>query len=319
MWISFALAATLAVSGCGDDSGAVQAADAAPAGDAVTDAPRLAVDAGTLDASDDAGGEPSADAGPPPRYRVTDLVSFPPAIRGMAIDDTGRVFFAGAVSGGPEVYFLDSPYTGQPQPTGITGQALAGLTWTAESLLVCDTDAGTVTSYDPKTSALLQQWQAEAPLNVAYDRDGALLTISDTGKLQRLVDDAAPVTLLDELEGGFDLAPVSDGTVWISELGAGGNASGRVTRRDLSGAVVEAVDYPWETPRGLLISADGALWVADSERAEVVRVAAGYAPYAAGKLIDAPVVLVAEGTDSLLLNLDGSLGRRNSLCRVAPE
>ena len=61
--------------------------------------------------------------------------------------------------------------------------------------------------------------------------------------------------------------------VLISCVSANATAPGRVRRWNLDGTVAGEVAYAWKNPEGLALDARGYLWVADTERGELVRVA----------------------------------------------
>lgn len=157
--------------GTGDDGppgtpgdGGLPRADASP----VPDAPAPGApgpDASLLDgptpdapASADAG--PDAGAQRPP-VSINPLGNLPGAVHGMAVDDSGRLFFSDSFNSSiaRQAYYVDPPYTGTPTSTGITAGLPAGLLWETDTLFVCDTQNGQVRQYDD-TFTLVDQWTA---------------------------------------------------------------------------------------------------------------------------------------------------------------
>lgn len=235
--------------------------------------------------------------------------NLPAGVHGMAISNTGRLFYSDSFKNQDptvaRVYYLDAPYTGQPISTGIVALLPTGLLWEDSSLFLCDTQAGKVFQFNGSFN-LVKEWTASAPWNVARDSNGDLLTVSNNGALQRLNADGTSTTLFTGMDFPFGLAPLSDGTVWISEQGVN---SGRVTRRTLEGAVIDTVDYPWENPEGLLLDERGTLWIADTMIGSIVRVD-GFGLEVVSEGLRQPIVLAGHSSTSILTNVSGGTNPR---------
>lgn len=244
------------------------------------------------------------DASPFPPAVVTDVGPARGAAHGMAIaEDDGRIFISDTFGSTPRrVYVSNPPYTGPLQPTPISGPQPAGLFWENGSLFVCEVSTGTVTQYRLTDFKVLAMWQADTPWNVARDAGGDLLTASFNNKVQRLVDGGPAQTLFQGLLRPFDLQPMPDGTVWVSEQGAVQGAPGQLARRMLDGTIVELLDFKWANPEGLALTDDGTLWVAETERDEIIRVKDGLIDIAASGE-NLPVVIIRESPTSVLYNL----------------
>lgn len=251
-----------------------------------------------------------SDAAPRPPVTVSPLGRLVGGVHGMAVSDTGRLFYSDSFRNQAtpaQVYYLDPPYAGPPVATGITATLPAGLLWENGSLLLCDTQTGQVRQFD-ESFAQVRQWTGSAPWNVARDASGDLLIITYNGALQRLNDDGSATTLFSGLDAPFDLAPAPDGTVWISEQGA--TAPGKVTRRTLDGTIVESIEHAWENPEGLLLDEQGTLWIAETSAGAILRYDAGGLEVVDDTLT-LPIVLTPHSPGVILVN-----ARRDGLSQV---
>lgn len=233
--------------------------------------------------------------------QVSAIRSFPGGIHGMAVTDTGRLYFTdsfGSLGTKRFLYFLDPPYTGSITATRISGAIPAGLMFHDGFLYLCDVSAGTVRKLDSR-QRLVQQWTASQPWNITRLPDGTLLTVSNGGQVQRLENNGTATTLFSGLDAPFGIASAGDGTVWVSEQGA--SAPGRVTRRTLDGTVVETVPYAWDNPEGLHVDDAGHLWIAETSLRQILRYD-GVALDLVGQNLGLPVVITRRGPNALLAN-----------------
>jgi streptogramin lyase len=144
---------------------------------------------------------------------------------------------------------------------------------------------------------VVQQWTASAPWNITRLPDGTLLTVANGGQVQRLENNGTATTLFSGLDAPFGIASAGDGTVWISEQGA--SAPGRVTRRTLTGAVVDTISYGWDNPEGLHVDDAGDLWIAETSLGQILRYD-GVTLQLVGQNLGLPVVITRRGPGALL-------------------
>lgn len=256
----------------------------------------------TLDMSDQAPGPPTAGTAAElttSSFQIDTIRAFPGGIHGMAVTDTGRLYFSdsfGNLGAKRFLYFLDPPYTGSITATRTSGAIPAGLLFDGGFLYLCDVSAGTVRKLDSRLR-VVQQWTASAPWNITRLPDGTLLTVANGGQVQRLQSNGTATTLFSGLDAPFGIASAGDGTVWISEQGA--SAPGRVTRRTLTGAVVETIPYGWDNPEGLHVDDAGDLWIAETSLGQILRYD-GVALELVGQNLGLPVVITRRGPGALL-------------------
>lgn len=233
--------------------------------------------------------------------QVSTIRSFPGGIHGMAVTDTGRLYFTdsfGNLGSKRFLYFLDPPYTGTITATRTSGAIPAGLLFADGFLYLCDVSAGTVRKFDSRLR-LVQQWSALAPWNITRLPDGTLITVANGGQVQRLEANGTATTLFSGLDAPFGIASAGDGTVWVSEQGA--SAPGKVTRRTLTGTVVETVTYGWDNPEGLHVDDAGNLWIAETSLGQILRYD-GVTLEVVGQSLGLPVVITSRGPGALLAN-----------------
>lgn len=227
---------------------------------------------------------------------------FPSAVHGMALTDTGRLYFTdsfGSIASKRSLYFIDPPYTGPFTATRISGSLPAGLMFAGNNLYLCDTAAGTVRRID-QNNRVRQQWSGVAsPWNITRLPNGMLITVSFSGVVQLLNPDNTATTLFGGLDAPFGIASAGDGTIWISEQGA--SAPGRVTRRTLTGAIVESIEHDWDNPEGLFADAAGNLWIAETARGQILRYHDGTLTIE-GEGLGLPVVITGTLGPSMLAN-----------------
>lgn len=234
---------------------------------------------------------------------ITTIRSFPSAIHGMAVTDTGRLYFTDSFDTmGAEkrfLYYVDPPYTGGFTATRISGNIPAGLMFDGEFLYLCDVSAGTVRRIDANNRVRKAWLGVTQPWNITRLPGGTLLTVSNAGIVQRLNQNGSVTTLFGGLDAPFGIASAGDGTIWISEQGAGG--PGRVTRRTLAGEVLDEIAYGWDNPEGLHVDAAGDLWIAETGLGQILRYD-GASLAVEGEGLGLPVVITGLDADSLLAN-----------------
>lgn len=248
---------------------------------------------------------------PPPALRpapsIERIAALYPAIHGMAVSPDGALWFADSFksrSDPPEVFRLDPPYDADPDPTGLRGTIPAGMAFIRGRLWACDAGDGTLTRYDVSLRAE-QTWQIQGAWNVAPAGEDRWLVTTFGNEVVQATADGATRVVLSELEAPFDLVPVADGTLWVSEQGAVQGAPGRVSRWNADGTAAETVEYAWENPEGMAFDATGHLWVAETERHELVRVAKDGSVASVHPVAGLPVVITPALRGSLLVSVTG--------------
>lgn len=228
---------------------------------------------------------------------ISTVRAFAGGVHGLAVAPSDRLYLSNSF-GTPvprQVYYLDPPYTGGYVATGITSSSPAGLMFNGSNLFVCDVAGNTVREFDAN-HALVRRWSASSPWNITVLPDGGLLTISNAGHVQRLLAySKTAVTLFSGLDAPFGIAAAPDGTIWVSEQGAVN--PGAVTRRSLTGQVLESIPYDWNNPEGLLVDREGALWIAETGRGEILRYHQGVLEVV-GQSLGLPVVLTQKKSNA---------------------
>jgi hypothetical protein len=233
---------------------------------------------------------------------ISTIRAFPGGIHGMAVNASGRLFFSdsfGALGNPRSVYFLDPPYTGAFTRTPHTGTIPAGLLFDRGFLFIADVATGTVRKINRRDQVVKQWTGVQQPWNLTRLPSGALLTVSNNGFVQRLNANLRVTTLFGGLDAPFGIASAGDGTIWVSEQGA--TEPGRVTRRSLTGAVLESIAYDWDNPEGLHVDANGDLWIAETGLGQILRYD-GVELTVEGEGLGLPVVITGRDADSLLAN-----------------
>ncbi|MEM6991465.1 MAG: hypothetical protein AAF721_13235 [Myxococcota bacterium] len=258
-----------------------------------------------------------APAPAPTGATVTEVGPFVAAVHGMAVLADESLLFADSyaqLSKPAAVYRLAPPYSGTPQATDLEATTPAGITAVGSEVLLCDVGAGTVRRLDADL-VVLQTWAVSAPWNAEVLPSGELAVVTFGNELLRLGDDGSVEQGLANLMAPFDLQPASDETLWVSEQGNGADAPGRLARWDLNTEARQDVDYTWANPEGMALDGSGDLWVAETERHELVRVSP------AGEVVEVhavdglPIVMAPLASGALLVSVTGP---RPHLLRVTP-
>lgn len=250
----------------------------------------------------DSTGEPTT------RPTITRIADFFAAVHGMAVDDDGLLYFSDsftALDTTARIYRLEPPYTGPPEATPLSGPRPAGLAFIDGDLHVCDVGAGTVTRYDAALTPV-QTWVVPSPWNVAPLASGDRVVVTFDDRLFALLPDGTVQQRLADLGAPFDLAPTPADAVWISEQGAGGPGQpGRLAQWNAQGAITLEARYPWANPEGLAFDPQGDLWVAETERQELLRVSPRGDVELMAEVDGLPIVITPLPAGDLLVSVTG--------------
>lgn len=194
---------------------------------------------------------------------------FVSAVHGMAVDADGVLWWSNSYPGqGKTSRIYRRPVeSSDDEPTEITGGTLAGLRFEDERLFVCDVAQGRVFVVETDGGTSLE-WAVPGPWNTARLDDGTVVAVTYAGEVWSLADDGTTAKLFGGLDAPFGIAPGPDNTMWITEQG---QAEGRVTRRDRTGAIVETLEGAWDNPEGIVVTDDG-LVIADTSAGAVYNV-----------------------------------------------
>ncbi|MEM1414226.1 MAG: hypothetical protein AAGH15_04975 [Myxococcota bacterium] len=233
----------------------------------------------------------------------TRLFALPGGVHGVAVDAEGRVLVADTFRS--RTLLRSEPGLAEPlAATGFGSGQPAGLRYEGETLFVADTLENAVLELDAALT-LVARRPAPAPWNTTRLGDGDRLAIGFAGELVRLGEPGESAEVLfGGLDAPFDLAPAAEGGVWISEQGAG---PGRVARWSLAGERLETLEHPggaWANPEGLVVDAAGDLWIAETERGEVLRLRGGAVRVEAR--IELPVALTRHPEGGVLVAHGGA-------------
>ena len=221
-----------------------------------------------------AGNNPTGAGGAPSLVPSIDVVGpIAAGVHGMAFSSDDMLYFSDSfanVGAVPTVYRVPPPYTATPEATSITGELPAGLLWLDDALFVCDTQAATVTRYDAALNAQ-QTWSNVDAWNVIDDASLGLLAVTFNGRVVQLSSAGDVTVLYAGTKAPFDIESDAQG-VFLSEQGAQPGDPGNLTVRDASGEAVRTIEYPWANPEGMARGPDGRLWVAETERGELLAI-----------------------------------------------
>jgi sugar lactone lactonase YvrE len=227
---------------------------------------------------------PPPPAGPDARLgpftaTVSEVGAFVGGSHGLAIAPDGTLFASDTFGAAPAIYAFVPPYTAARTAVAVPATQPAGLLATADALIVCDLKADEVRRHPRDAAApggfaaAATTWHIPHPWNVAALPDGSMVVVTYDNAIARLEPEGGASSIAATLDAPFDVVAAPDGTVWVSEQVADPAKPGRVRRWTLDGVVADEIVYDWKNPEGMALDARGYLWVADTERGELVRVA----------------------------------------------
>ena len=201
-------------------------------------------------------------------FEITEISPFPSAVHGMVVDNDSTLYFSDTYTsyGNPStVYFLEYPYTGNINATGITGDAVSGLIWQGDTLYVAFLNESKVKSYD-RNFNFLNSWSVTYPWNFTSNGTDIFL-VNYYGNIMKLNVNSFQ-TIYSGLEAPFDIVYSNNNSFFVSEqVGAG--VPGRVKEISMDGIILDTIPIVFGNPEGLALDADTNLYIADTESGEV--------------------------------------------------
>ncbi len=243
----------------------------------------------------------------PSSSEIEVLRSFVPGVHGMAVAEDGVLYFSDSYqhAGSPaQVYTLVPPYSGVPEPTGIVGKNVAGLKWHGGSLFVCVTGESLVQRFDGDLQ-LQESWQVASPWNLTFIGETAYV-VTYGGKVYSLGKEGSSELVVSGLNYPFDIAAFGS-SFWVSEQSV--EKKGRVRRFDLDGKEIREAKHPWHNPEGLGLDKWGWLYLADTAKGEISRVAPECTVELLSADYDMPIVITEVPGGDLLVSTGGSNAR----------
>lgn len=207
-----------------------------------------------------------------PKFDVKKIGAFIAGAHGLAIDSQNNIYMAdsyGRQSPSKALYQLAPPYTGAPKALPISGRTPAGLQWHKQQLYVCDVGAGTVRVYDASFK-LQRTLQVPSPWNISFAASGDAYVVSFNRSVYQLQMNGTARLLFGGLQNPFDIAPAPNNSFWVSEQGPQQGQAGRITLRSSDGTLQQQLTYSWRNPEGILFDNNGGLWIAETERGELL-------------------------------------------------
>jgi streptogramin lyase len=198
---------------------------------------------------------------------VKRLAVIPGGVHGLTVDGADNFYYSDSYGRGARSIYRLTAGRGSPLRTRITGSIPAGLEVIGNDFWMCDPGTGKVRRYDADLRDK-EAFTVTQPWNLTRLPDGDLLAATYSGAVELLRSGARAQVLFSGLDAPFDLAAQEDGNIWVSEQGAQGE--GWVTLRRRNGAEITRVG-PFDNPEGLVLAADGTLWIADTGTGKIYR------------------------------------------------
>ena len=249
-------------------------------------------------------------------FEITEISPFPSAVHGMVVDNDSTLYFSDTYTsyGNPSaVYFLEYPYTGNINATGITGNAASGLIWHDDTLYVAFLNESKVKSYD-KNFNLLSSWTVTYPWN--FTSDGTdLFLVNYYGNIMKLNVNSFQ-TIYSGLEAPFDIVYSKNNSFFVSEqVGAG--VPGRVTEISMDGIILDTIPIDFSNPEGLALDADTNLYIADTESGEIYQYTKDGEINLVTDAYNLPICIAQGQNNNILVNTNHAGGRLLDILVIA--
>jgi len=249
-------------------------------------------------------------------FEITEISPFPSAVHGMVVDTDSTLYFSDTYTsyGDPSaVYFLEYPYTGNINATGISGNAVSGLIWQDDTLYVAFLNESKVKSYD-RNFNFLSSWTVTYPWN--FTSDGTdLFLVNYHGNIMKLNGNSFQ-TIFSGLEAPFDIVYSNNNSFFVSEqVGAG--VPGRVKEISMDGIILDTIPIDFSNPEGLALDADTNLYIADTESGEVYQYTKDGEINLVTDAYNLPICIAQGQNNNILVNTNHAGGRLLDILVIA--
>jgi len=249
-------------------------------------------------------------------FEITEISPFPSAVHGMVVDTDSTLYFSDTYTsyGDPSaVYFLEYPYTGNINATGISGNAVSGLIWQDDTLYVAFLNESKVKSYD-RNFNFLSSWTVTYPWN--FTSDGTdLFLVNYHGNIMKLNGNSFQ-TIFSGLEAPFDIVYSNNNSFFVSEqVGAG--VQGRVKEISMDGIILDTIPIDFSNPEGLALDADTNLYIADTESGEVYQYTKDGEINLVTDAYNLPICIAQGQNNNILVNTNHAGGRLLDILIIA--